>query len=63
MPAKEPLPRRPVRRSLGVVGSPTAETGALKKFGDNLRARREAQDLSQEQRAERADPDLNQLAS
>ena len=36
MPAKEPLPRR----------SSKAETGALRKFGDNVRSRREAQDLS-----------------
>ena len=28
---------------------------ALRKFGDNVRSRREAQDLSQEQLAERAD--------
>jgi transcriptional regulator with XRE-family HTH domain len=28
---------------------------ALKKFGDNVRARREALDLSQEQLAERAE--------
>ena len=30
---------------------------ALRKFGDNVRSRREAQDLSQEQLAERADLD------
>lgn len=47
MPATEPLPRR---------GS-KAETGALRIFGDNVRSRREAQDLSQEQLAERADLD------
>ena len=35
MPAIEPLPRH----------SPKAETGALRKFGDNVRSRREAQDL------------------
>lgn len=45
MPTKEPLPRR----------SSKAETGALKKFGDNVRSRREALELSQEQLAERAD--------
>ena len=63
MPTTEPLPRRSLK----------VETGSLKKFGDNVRARREAQDLSspstlslsngQEQLAERADLNLNQLAS
>ena len=36
---------------------PKADTATLKKFGDNVRARRESQDLSQEQLAERADID------
>ena len=55
MPTTEPLPRRSLK----------VETGSLRKFGDNVRARREAQDLSspstlslsngQEQLAERAD--------
>lgn len=45
MPSAKPLPRRSLK----------AETGALRKFGDNLRSRREAQDLSQEQLAEHAD--------
>lgn len=34
-----------------------AKDSTLKRFGDNVRARREAQDLSQEQLAERADLD------
>jgi len=40
---------------------PAAET-ALRKFGDNVRARREAQDLSQEQLAERADLDRTYIS-
>jgi len=35
---------------------------ALKKFGDNVRARREKQDLSQEQLAERADLDRTYIS-
>lgn len=35
---------------------------ALKKFGDNVRSRREAQDLSQEQLAERADLDRTYIS-
>ena len=34
----------------------------LRKFGDNVRARREAQDLSQEQLAERADLDRTYIS-
>ncbi len=34
----------------------------LKKFGDNVRARREKQDLSQEQLAERADLDRTYIS-
>jgi transcriptional regulator with XRE-family HTH domain len=35
---------------------------ALRKFGDNVRSRREAQDLSQEQLAERADLDRTYIS-
>ena len=41
---------------------PKAETAVLKKFGDNVRSRREAQDLSQEQLAERADLDRTYIS-
>lgn len=34
----------------------------LRKFGDNVRSRREAQDLSQEQLAERADLDRTYIS-
>ena len=40
---------------------PTVPT--LRKFGDNVRARREAQDLSQEQLAERADLDRTYIGT
>lgn len=36
---------------------------ALKKFGDNVRGRREAQSLTQEQLAERADLDRTYISS
>jgi len=39
-----------------------AKDSSLKKFGDNVRARREAQDLSQEQLAERADLDRTYIS-
>ncbi len=39
-----------------------AKDSYLKKFGDNVRARREAQDLSQEQLAERADLDRTYIS-
>ena len=39
-----------------------AKEPALKKFGDNIRARRDAQDLSQEQLAERADLDRTYIS-
>lgn len=39
-----------------------AKDSTLKKFGDNVRARREAQDLSQEQLAERADLDRTYIS-
>jgi transcriptional regulator with XRE-family HTH domain len=39
-----------------------SETAALRKFGDNVRSRREAQDLSQEQLAERADLDRTYIS-
>ena len=35
---------------------------SLRKFGDNVRSRREAQDLSQEQLAERADLDRTYIS-
>ena len=35
---------------------------ALRKFGDNVRSRREAQELSQEQLAERADLDRTYIS-
>jgi len=39
-----------------------AKDSTLKRFGDNVRARREAQDLSQEQLAERADLDRTYIS-
>jgi transcriptional regulator with XRE-family HTH domain len=39
-----------------------AKDPALKRFGDNVRARREAQELSQEQLAERADLDRTYIS-
>ena len=39
-----------------------AKEPALKKFGDNVRSRREAQDLSQEQLAERASLDRTYIS-
>lgn len=39
-----------------------AKEPALRKFGDNVRSRREAQDLSQEQLAERADLDRTYIS-
>ena len=39
-----------------------AKEPALRKFGDNVRSRREAQDLSQEKLAERADLDRTYLS-
>jgi len=39
-----------------------AKDPTLKKFGDNVRARREAQDLSQEKLAERADLDRTYIS-
>ncbi|BET65690.1 hypothetical protein ASA1KI_06080 [Opitutales bacterium ASA1] len=38
-----------------------AKDPALKRFGDNVRARREAQELSQEQLADRADLDRTNI--
>lgn len=40
---------------------PATET-TLRRFGDNVRARRERQDLSQEQLAERADLDRTYIS-
>ncbi len=37
-------------------------SGTLRKFGDNVRTRREAQDLSQKQLAERADLDRTYIS-
>lgn len=39
-----------------------AKEPALRKFGDNVRTRREAQNLSQEQLAERADLDRTYIS-
>jgi transcriptional regulator with XRE-family HTH domain len=39
-----------------------AKEPALRKFGDNVRSRREAQDLSQELLAERADLDRTYIS-
>lgn len=39
-----------------------AKKPTLKRFGENVRARREAQDLSQEQLAERADLDRTYIS-
>lgn len=39
-----------------------AKDSTLRKFGDNVRTRREAQDLSQEQLAERADLDRTYIS-
>lgn len=41
---------------------PKAETAALRKFGENVRTRREALDLSQEQLAERAELDRTYIS-
>ena len=53
MPATHPTPSNRV---------PQAIRGALRKFGDNVRSRREAQDLSQELPAERADLDRTYIS-
>lgn len=39
-----------------------AKEPALRRFGENVRAKREAQDLSQEQLAERADLDRTYIS-